>query len=96
MRAKVQRMLQALGAIFGCGPGVEYWNGVRPFYMTARPGFWGGFGSSLDVFSPFSWNYVNYTTREAADEAAMLSDWYALGGDLMATLDSVRIPELPA
>ncbi len=58
---------------------------VRPFYMVARPGFWGGFGGLFDIFSPLGWNYPQYASAEEASAVSIYTDWLLVGQDLALT-----------
>jgi hypothetical protein len=60
----------------------------QPFYMIARPGFFGGFGSFLDLFSPISWNYVNFSGLDEANAVSVYTDWLAVGSDLVNTIEA--------
>ena len=51
--------LSAIGSWLGEQSEYTACNGLRPFYLLARPDFGGGFGSFLDIFSPLTWNYVS-------------------------------------
>lgn len=73
-------MLQALGIAFGITP-PYYGSGPRPFYMVGRPGFSGGFGGWLDLFTPTAWEYVTYFDRPVGDVGSFM-DWYLAGLDL--------------
>jgi hypothetical protein len=82
-------MLTAIGAIVGCSPRGSYLtaDGVQPFYLVGRPGFWGGFGSFLDIFSPQAWNYVG--SFRSPDEVSIVSayaDWCMVGSDFRHAL----------
>jgi hypothetical protein len=56
---------------------------IRPFYLVARPGFWGGFGSFVDIFSPQGWNYVgNFRSLEEVNIVSSYADWCMVGHDM--------------
>lgn len=74
-------MPHALLALFGRMP-TEYTNSVRPFYSVARPGFFGGFGSWLDMFSPLSWNHGRLPETADYDSAMIGLDWQIVGMDM--------------
>lgn len=58
----------------------------RPFYLVARPGFFGGFGSWLDMFSPVSWNYARVPTSINIDATVQAIDWMLVGADMTIAL----------
>jgi hypothetical protein len=65
---------------------------LKPFYLVARPGFWGGFGSFWDLFSPQNWNYNLFSRVGEPDAASIYIDWYMVGRDLYKVLDEVEPP----
>jgi hypothetical protein len=70
--------------------------GVKPFYLVARPGFWGGFGSVLDIFSPQGWNYVSgFRSLEEIYAVSTYVDWCMVGHDLRQAI-AVETPRLAA
>jgi hypothetical protein len=77
-------MFTTIAALAGWSAGETYLTpgGVRPFYLVARPGFWGGFGSFIDVFSPLGWNYVSsFRSPEEVNAVATYTDWCMVGND---------------
>jgi hypothetical protein len=76
-------MVQSFRAALGWEPDFYGAGGnVRPFYLVARPGFWGGFGSFLDFFSPLEWNYPIYSGVDEATAISVYADWCLVGQDL--------------
>jgi len=72
-------------------------NGLpRPFYLVARPGFFGGFGSWLDMLSPVAWNYARVPTPLDVDETVQMIDWMMVGGDMAYALHGYSSESLPA
>jgi hypothetical protein len=74
-------MPQAVRALLGISQ-IEYTGGARPFYMVARPGFFGGFASWLDLFSPLTWNYAHLPEQVDYDSAMICLDWQTVGMDM--------------
>jgi hypothetical protein len=83
-------MVQLIGAAFGWQPSAFYshQNGIRPFYMVARPGFSGGWGQWLDLFSPLNWNYPIYYAPEDIAAVTTAADWAVVYGDLARSVDA--------
>jgi hypothetical protein len=84
-------MIQVIGAALGFRPATYptyTLNGVsaHPFYTIARPGFWGGFGGWLDIFSPVGWNYPQYQSLDEANAISTYSDWVMVGQDLYTVI----------
>jgi hypothetical protein len=78
-------MLQAFGTALGWNP-ITYGD-IRPFYVVGRPGFWGGFGSILDIFSPLQWNYPLYGSADEASAVSVYTDWCLVGNDLATAME---------
>jgi len=77
-------MPQVVGALFDRTPRDA--DSVRSFYMLARPGFFGGFGSWLDMFSPLLWNYGKLPTLDDYDSVMIGLDWQIVGMDMNAAI----------
>ncbi|MGA2395268.1 MAG: hypothetical protein ABSH03_18155 [Candidatus Lustribacter sp.] len=69
---------------------------VRPFYRVARPGFFGGFGSWLDMFSPVAWSYARVPAPLDVDATVQNIDWMMVGGDMADALRGYSSEALPA
>ena len=80
-------MFEAFGIAFGMTPPF-YGSGPRPFYMVGRPGFWGGFGGWLDMFTPTAWEYTTYFEHPGTIDVSTYMDWYLAGRDLMRTAEA--------
>ncbi len=79
--------LSAIGSWLGEQSEYTACNGLRPFYLLARPGFWGGFGSFLDIFSPLTWNYVStFDSLNEVNAASIYIDWCMVGNDLQEAI----------
>jgi hypothetical protein len=68
----------------------------RPFYLVARPGFFGAFGSWLDMFSPVAWNYARVPAPLDVNGAVQAIDWMMVGGDMAEALRGYSAESLPA
>lgn len=84
-----------MNASFGVTPDL-YRGLVRPFYMVARPGFFGGFGSWLDMFSPVDWNYAKVPSPLNIDGTVQAIDWDVLGDDMMRAIQKYAPESLAA
>ena len=82
-------MLMAIRAAFGFSNEPYQVGEAKPFYEVARPGFWGGFGSYLDVFSPMNWNYANIPADADYDTFLIALDWYMVGHDMRQAIEQV-------
>ncbi len=54
-------------------------------YLFARPSFWTGFGSCIDLFG-VTFEYNRALTPKQADYFAIRSDWAAVGQDIRHAL----------
>lgn len=92
-------MLTTIAASLGAWSPIETSltpGGLKPFYLVARPGFWGGFGSFLDVFSPQGWTYVSaFRSPEEVAAVASYDDWCMVGYDLRRAM-AIENPRLAA
>lgn len=85
-------MLQAIGSAFGWLPASYGPEDIRPFYLVARPGFLGGMGSVIDLFSPQVWNYNMYFSPGESDALSVYADWYMVGHDLTKAMQQRALP----
>jgi hypothetical protein len=78
-------MAETLAALVGLPPPL-YFGALRPFYMVGRPGFFGGFGGWVDLFSPLMWNYGMVPSQCDYDTALIALDWNFVGTDMQAAI----------
>jgi hypothetical protein len=79
-----------LRSLFGlstenCEPGP-----IRPFYLVARPGFWGGMGSLNLIPSPLSWNYTPVPDPDL-DATSFDLDWALISQDMRSAITTARV-----
>ncbi len=84
-------MLTAIRAALGFSSEPYQVSEAKPFYEIARPGFFGGFGSYLDVFSPLTWNYANIPADMDYDTFLVAFDWYMVGHDMRRAIEQVVV-----
>jgi hypothetical protein len=79
-------MPETLSALFGFAP---HWDAdqPKPFYLVARPGFFGSFGSWLDIFSPVAWNFARLPDGTDFDAEILALDGRILGADMKRAIE---------
>lgn len=66
-------------------------------YLFAKPSFWTGYGSSVDLFGVM-FEFNSSLTPEQADWLALRADWLAVGQDIRRAMSEISAvhPELEA